>query len=825
MFKVGDYKSYYPSGMKVTVSGNKVTVSSSKHEKATAYGYSLCDMQGNMIAPDFSTKTSRSFENLRPGAVYDVFAHNQYSKYIFTKAVQKPAVIKPETVKNFDFLKDSACNIHLSWDGVSDATGYQIWQYNEKTKEYDTKVVTVKFGTTSYTLSKAQAEKADKYAVRAYSKYDGVVVYGSWSSVISLASKAPTPSAVHMTDKTSGGFTVNWTGNELCDGYEVYVATPEKPEPYYYKTVTDTSLKVSGFKKLTFRKYKVRSFINTSAGKIYSDFSPLAAALTLPQTPKNLKLTAGSSSITVNWEKVSDASSYTVFYKAAGGQYKTLNTESNSCTITKLQSLTDYTVYVTSTATAESFTSESLPCAEATARTLPAVPKNFKVTYQGYNHIDLSWDKDEKLDSYTVSYTDSSGKNPVTKETTEGFISIKGLSPLKKYKFRISANKTENGKKLSSDFSAEITSETVIPVVKNYRVSDVTEKSFKLSWDKLEGATGYNLYYKKNGKYQKLLTVKETSCTVTAVPASSKGNFYLTASFKNGDKVIESEKTKTFTAAVKPAPVTDISVTPYIKSVKITWNKVKNVNGYRVYVVKDGKYIYKKTVKDTSCTLKELDACSYQTISVRGYINTSVGTAYGKQVKKSFYTKPANITKMTQSNKTDTSYTLKWSKPSEGVNRYYLYRYNNDLKKYERIAVTEKTSYTVKGLKPGTSQRYTVMAAMVKDGKVVSKSERVCNFTCSTYLPKTENLRLAGSTTSSLTLSWDKVEGATAYRVYYYNTTAKAFKGYKQLEDTSITIEGLPSGKAYTFRVNAVKVTKNETYTGYYSSNLKASTK
>lgn len=823
-YKVGSYESYYPKSVKVTVSGNKVSVSSAKHEKAVAYGYSLCDMNGNIIKPVFASKTSRTFEKLGEGSAYDVLVHNKFGKYVYTKALQKPAIIKPQTVSGFDFIKDSSCICHLSWNAVRDATGYQVLSYNEKTKEY-TKVVTVPFGTNGYTLTKAQAQKADKYVVRAYSKYDGQVVYGSPSAQISLSSKAPTPSALNFTDKTTKGFTLRWTGNKLCDGYEIYVATPQKPEPYYYKTLTDTAMTVSGFKELTLRKYKIRSFINTDKGKIYSDFSPLVAVLTLPEKVQGLTLTPSSSAVKVSWNVHPDASYYRLYYKKNGGTYTSVKADTNSFTVQGLSGYTDYSFFVTAVAVRESASSEGLPCEEKSVKTLPAVPSGLKVTYQGFDHIDLSWNKSTALDFYTVICLDSKGNTVVETQTTDSFASIRGLSPLTAYEFKIRGGRYTDELNVYSDYSKGVKSATVIPKVENYSTADVTETAFKLKWDALEGADYYTVYYKQDGVYKKLAKTEKTAYTVKAVPKSSKGYFYLTATFTVGDKKVESEKSKTFTASVKPAKVTGLTVEPTATTVKIEWNKVENATAYRVYTVEDGKYVYQKTVKGTSLRLRGLDDGAYTVISVRAYIESTVGKAYGKHVKKSFYTKPHNITAMTQANKADTSYTLKWQKPSDAVNRYYLYRIDEKTGDIRRIAVTEKTSYTVKRLTPGTSQRYTVMAAIVKKGKVVSKSNRVCNFECSTYLPKTENLRLEQATESSLTLKWDKVEGATAYRIYYYNSGKKAFKAYKETKNTSFTVSKLPSGKKYIFRVRAIKKTKAGTYSGYYSSNLTASTK
>jgi len=325
--------------------------------------------------------------------------------------------------------------------------------------------------------------------------------------------------------------------------------------------------------------------------------------------------------------------------------------------------------------------------------------------------------------------------------------------------------------------------------------------------------------------YKKIMKPKTSSCTVTVLPASSKGSFYVTATFGKGDSVKESKKSEVFTATVKPAKVTGLKVTPGTDSVTIKWNKVKSATGYAVYIYEDGKYTKKKMLKGTSYTLKKLKSASSVTISVRAYVSTTLGNFYGAHVKKSFYTKPVDVKKITQTGKADTSYTLKWTKSSEGVNRYYIYRYNESKKKYEKLASTKNTSYTVKGLTPGTTQRYTVLAAVVKDGKVVTKSKRAFELTCSTTLPKTEKLRLAEATTSSVKLSWNKVKGAEGYKVYYYSAAAKDFKFYKEVKGTSITIGSLKSGKKNMFRVRAVKRTDKATFYGLYSSNLIASTK
>ncbi len=823
-FKVGDYEKYYSASPKVTVSGKSITVTSEKHEDATGYGYTLCDKYGNVTKPKFTKTNSRTFDNLAPGAVYDVFVQNRYDKYVFTKAVQLPAVIKPEKVKNLSFNKDSSLNCKLTWDKVPEATGYKIASYNEDTGKYTT-VATVSASKNTYTVSASQAAKADKYAVRAYSKYDGETVYGSYSSKVTLSSKAPTPSALVFSDRTTSGYRLSWTGNKVCDGYEVYFATKANTGLTLYKTLKGTTFKVGGFKKPAYRTLKVRSFIDTSSGRIYSDFSSQVSIVIMPSEPKKLKLSSTSTTVEASWDAVEGAKYYEVTYWKTGSAPKLVKTENTSYTFGSLSSFTEYNFYVTSVAEINSVTAKSIAGKTVTVTTKPAVPKNLKVSYQGYNHIDLKWDKNSSLDSYRVYYYDASGKALGNIDTAENNIRISGLSPLTTYKFKIKGLKTVNGKLVASDATATVKSKTVIPVVENMKASKVKDDSFLLSWDKLEGASNYNLYYKENGTYRRIMKPTTNSCTVTCLSPSSKGSFYLTATFGKGNSARESEKSEVFTAAVKPSKVTGITVTPTVQSAVIKWDKVANATGYIVYLIEDGKYIEKKSLSKNSYTLEGLDDASLVKISVRAVIETTLGDAYGSHSKKSFYTKPLGVTKITQSNRRDTSYTLSWTKSSEEVNQYNVYRYNESKKKYVLVASTENTSCDITGLTPGKNEKYTVIALVVKDGETLARSERACEYVCATSLPKTKKLRLVEATTSSVTLAWNEVEGADTYAVYYYKASEDTFKLYKEVEGTSITVDGIKSKKSNMFRVRAIKRTSDTTFYGLYSSKLIATTK
>ena len=67
-----------------------------------------------------------------------------------------------------------------------------------------------------------------------------------------------------------------------------------------------------------------------------------------------------------------------------------------------------------------------------------------------------------------------------------------------------------------------------------------------------------------------------------------------------------------------------------------------------------------------------------------------------------------------------------------------------------------------------------------------------------------KNIKAVSSGTSAIKLTWSKVSGASAYRVYKYNASTKKYETYKNVAGTSCTVKNLESGKTYKFRVAAL---------------------
>ncbi|MCI6770403.1 MAG: fibronectin type III domain-containing protein [Oscillospiraceae bacterium] len=112
-------------------------------------------------------------------------------------------------------------------------------------------------------------------------------------------------------------------------------------------------------------------------------------------------------------------------------------------------------------------------------------------------------------------------------------------------------------------------------------------------------------------------------------------------------------------------------------------------------------------------------------------------------------------------------------------------------------ALINGTDYTVK-YSSGRKEvgKYTVTVTF----KGVYAGSRALKFAICPGVPK--NLK-STATTDSITLTWSKVDQATGYRVYVYNTSKKTYSIVKSTSKTSLVIKDLKPGQTYRFAVRA----------------------
>ena len=265
-------------------------------------------------------------------------------------------------------------------------------------------------------------------------------------------------------------------------------------------------------------------------------------------------------------------------------------------------------------------------------------------------------------------------------------------------------------------YTAEYDVEVVPPAVANVIQYAAAEDNFSLSWDALEGVTGYQVMGYNETKKEwstvikgsvKTLTITENNTTVKkgnqnlAIGAGGEYQVRVRAFYKVSDKEVYygemSAITKAVTSPVKPELLQYKESTT--DSVSVTWQPVAGADGYEVYrkMAGESDYIFCNAVTETAYTDNSLEAGKTYYYKVRAYNDSrDYCGAYSDNIKTS--TLPVATAVKVKAG--DGRIRATWDKVS-GVTGYKVYAKKAEETEYTEMATVEKSStitYTVTGL-------------------------------------------------------------------------------------------------------------------------------
>ena len=141
----------------------------------------------------------------------------------------------------------------------------------------------------------------------------------------------------------------------------------------------------------------------------------------------------------------------------------------------------------------------------------------------------------------------------------------------------------------------------------------LSNSEIQLSWSKVSGASGYSVYMRKNGKYNKLGDCKGTSYTVKNLPNATRENFKVRAYKIVKGKKVYGEHSANWNTATNPQACKGLKVSSVgTDSVKLSWTKIGCTN-YRIYQNIKGEWKEIGKTAGTSYTVKKLaPATKYQ---------------------------------------------------------------------------------------------------------------------------------------------------------------------------------------------------------------------
>ena len=252
--------------------------------------------------------------------------------------------------------------------------------------------------------------------------------------------------------------------------------------------------------------------------------------------------------------------------------------------------------------------------------------------------------------------------------------------------------------------------------------------------------------------------------------------------------------------------------------INITWEPVDGAAAYRVYY-KTSTGSWKRFASDVTGTTKLDSGVSYgreESYTVRAldkggnlisdYKHEGWTVAYGVETPQ--------ISSLVSD---ENGINIRWN-PVEGVSTYRVY-YKTSSGDWKSFAsdITGTTKLDT-GVSYGREEAYTVRA-INKKGEVMSgyKSD---GWTI-TYGVATPQITSLTSDASGIVIKWNKVTGASTYRVYYKDANGSWQRLGSDIKGTTVTDSDVQYGKSETYTIRAVN-SKGDTISGFKSSGWSA---
>ncbi|MGN0141652.1 MAG: fibronectin type III domain-containing protein [Roseburia sp.] len=640
-----------------------------------------------------------------------------------------------------------------------------------------------------------------------------------------VPTKPGKPEGLSQTEASTESIALSWNPVMNAEGYKVYYYSSDGTLLDTVMTTT-SSVTVEGLKAGKKYPIRVKAYWKEEDGsKTYGSYSAYYDVYTSPGQLKGLNAsTQKTTSITLAWDKLSGVAGYQIYqYNESTEKYERIadNVTGTTYEVTGLKAGMSYRFKVRGFVKLNSATKNyGKYSAELFVCTKPDKVTSLEYTDATTASVALKWKKQSGVSGYQVTILDSKGNKLKNCTATKNMLDCTDLKEGTTYRFKVRAYMVEaDGSKLYGSYSDEITVKTNPGQVTGLAQSAASGSSVTLKWKKVTGAEKYQIYIYDDSakKYKKLAETKDCTYQAGNLTAGKKYQFKVRAYNKNGSTVENGKYSAVLKAAVKPDKVKNLKQTSNaVDSIAVSWSKVKNTDGYRVYLYDaKGNLIKKIDTTKTSYTFKSIASGKY-TCKVRAYTKTDGYKAWGSfsQVAN-VNTKPGKMSSVSESACSATSVTLKW-KASDGAEGYKIELYDAAKDKYTVLGTTTKCTYKIKNLKTGTGYKIRIRAYL-KNGKKTEYG-KTTTLNVVTKPQEVSGLKKKTTTADSATMSWKKVKNVDGYILYCYNEKGDLLGSYKTTK-TSYKVKNLEKGK-YTFKVRAYKATDAYTAKGAMSDSV-----
>ncbi len=759
-------------------------------------------------------------DGLSTTAKIEITASDGTSKKTYTVRYSNPSVklgtpTLTVTAQKYDSVK-------LSWNAISGAKGYEVYRSTSGSGTY-TKIATVD-GSLDYTDTGLKSGQRYYYKVRAYSlSYNGKI-YGSFSSykyaTPSWGTVKPTASVTHKT------VSLQWNAVADATGYEVLRGTSSKGTFVSIANVTELSYTDKDVTAGKTYYYKVRPLDASGASTKYG---PESAVLTAAPVWASVKFSSPSvthKTVTLRWNAVAGATGYEVLRSTSStGTYVSIAANVTEPTYTDTGVTAGKTYYYKVRPLDASGETVLYGTASAYQSATPVWPSIKFTSSASVTHktVTLRWNAVAGATGYEVLRSTSSKGTYVSiaSNVTETTFTDTGVAAGKTYYYKVRPMDASDETTLYGAESAYQSATPVWPSIKFSSSASVTHKTVTLRWNAVAGATGYEVLRSTSSKgaYVSIAAnVTETTYTDTGV-VSGKTYYYKVRPLDASGETTLYGAESAYQSATPVWGITKFgTATPTYQSIGLKWNTVAGATGYEVQRSTSSKGTYAVIANVNEASFTDTDVVTGKTYyyKVRPLDASGEPTLYGPVSAYQSVTAAWPQVSIKAVSGTYNSVLVTWNAVA-GATAYEVQRSTSSKGVYTVIAegVTE-TSFTDTALVTGKTYYYKVRPY---DGSAEPRVYGpVSSYKYAAPAWPSLTLQAASGGFDSVKLSWNTVAGAAGYEVYRADSSRGTYRLVATATASSLTDEGLSTGKTYYYKVRAFdEADGNRVYGGYSS--------
>ncbi len=578
------------------VSGGYVSINLTWNAVADATGYEIfrsVGVNGGLTLHTTTTSASYTDAGLASGTThyYRVRAYRTiggtkvYGGLTNTVSATTRAL---GTVTNPLAVSGGFNRINLTWNAVTDATGYEIFRSVGVNGGLTLHTTTT---SASYTDTELTTGTPCYYRIRAYRMVGETKIYGGLTGTIWAT---PVLGAVTYAQIATSEYNViDLTWNAVTDatGYEIFRSVGVNGGLTLYATTASASYTDAGLVSGTTHYYRVRAYRMIGETKIYGGLTNTlwATTRTLGAVTNAQAEAGGYDSIGLTWSTVTDATGYEIFRSVGVNGGLTLHDTTTSASYTDTGLDTGKTCYYRIRAYRTVGETKVYGGLTGTIWATPVLGTvtNAQAASGGPDRIALTWNAVAGADGYEI-FRSVGVNGGLTLHTTTASASYTdtGLTTGTACYYRIRAYRMVGGTKVYGGLTGTVSATPVMVSVTNARAVPGGYDSIDLTWNAVTGADGYEIFRSVgvNGGLTLYTTTTAASYTDTGLDTGTTCYYRIRPYWMSGETKVYGGLTGTISATPVLGTVANaLAASGGVDSINLTWNAVAGADGYEIF--------------------------------------------------------------------------------------------------------------------------------------------------------------------------------------------------------------------------------------------------